>query len=105
VLKRHGEGEGESELRADFTSPVLPRTLIDKGGGEDASGDCGSAGVARANVESLPDVLSINVRVLLRFGGVAGHSGELDTIKMVFFCCSLRPSILTLLIFLLYILL
>ena len=24
VLKRHGEGEGESELGADFTSPVLP---------------------------------------------------------------------------------
>ena len=61
------------------------------GGGEDCSGDCGNAGAARAGVGGFPGVLSTNVCVLLRPGGVEGCPGDFGTTSIVSSsCCCFR---------------
>ena len=53
----------------------------------------GNGGALRAGIGSLPGVLSIKVRVLLRPGGVEGYPGELDTTSAVFSCVYFQASL------------
>jgi hypothetical protein len=54
-LKRHGVGEREGELGADFSSIVPPRPLFNSGGAAHPRGADGAttAGVAEANLPFL----------------------------------------------------